>query len=146
KEQDKVAALDTGADDYLTKPFSVSELLARMRATLRRRDTAPDSTAAIFATGELQIDFARRRVTVAGQEIHLTPNEYRLLTILAKYAGRVITHQELLKEVWGPDSKEQVHYLRVYVNQLRQKIEANPNQPCYLLTEPGVGYRFAEGE
>lgn len=146
KEQDKVAALDTGADDYLTKPFSIGELLARLRAALRRRDMTAQNASALFRTGELTVDLARRRVSRGGQEIHLTPNEYRLLMILIQHAGRVLTHQDLLKEVWGPDSAQQVHYLRVYINQLRQKIEANPSQPAFLLTEPGVGYRFAEGQ
>lgn len=144
KEQDKVAALDTGADDYLTKPFSIGELLARLRAALRRKDMGSGNTPMVFRTGELEVDLSRRRVTRGGQELHLTPNEYRLLTILIKNAGRVLTHQDLLKEVWGPDADAQVHYLRVYINQLRQKIETNPSQPSYLLTEPGVGYRFAE--
>lgn len=144
KEQDKVTALDAGADDYLTKPFSVGELMARLRVALRRRESTSQSPSAIFEMGELHVDLARRIVTRAGEEIHLTPNEYRLLTILIRNAGRVMTHQELLKEVWGPDSHQELHYLRVYMNQLRQKLETDPAQPRYLITESGVGYRLRD--
>ncbi len=142
KEQDKVVALDAGADDYLTKPFGVGELLARLRVCLRHAASGPEVSEPVFSTGELQVDLVHRRVTVAGREVHLTPNEYRLLALLVKYAGRVLTHKQLLKEVWGPGSSQEVQYLRVYMNQLRQKLEVDPAQPRYLLTEPGVGYRL----
>jgi two-component system KDP operon response regulator KdpE len=143
KEQDKVVALDAGADDYLTKPFGVPELLARVRATLRRVAAADgESGEPVFQVGPLRVDLARREVTVAGERIHLTPNEFKLLTVLVKNAGKVLTHRHLLKEVWGPGSADESHYLRVYMNQLRQKIEADAARPKYLLTEPGVGYRL----
>ena len=144
KEQDKVVALDAGADDYLTKPFGIGELLARVRVALRHRSAKQSDLALIFDNGDLHVDLARREVTLAANPIHLTPNQYRLLAILVKYAGRVLTHRQLLKEIWGPDSTQEIHYLRVYMNQLRQKIETDPAQPRYLLTEPGVGYRLAE--
>ena len=144
KEQDKVAALDAGADDYLTKPFGVGELMARVRVALRHASqTKGESGEPVFTTGELTVDLLRRRVSVAGKEIHLTPNEFRLLTTLVKHAGMVMTHQQLLKEVWGTGSAEEHHYLRVYMNQLRQKLEPDPSRPKYLLTETGVGYRLA---
>jgi two-component system KDP operon response regulator KdpE len=143
KEQDKVMALDAGADDYLTKPFSVGELLARVRVSLRHvATTKQDTGEAVFEIGDLRVDLARRQVMIRDQLIHLTPNEYRLLTVLVKHAGRVMTHRQLLNEVWGPGSAEQSHYVRVYVNQLRQKLESDPARPEYLLTETGVGYRF----
>jgi len=142
QERDKIAALDHGADDYLTKPFGVGELLARIRVALRHAAGDGEAGEPEFSTGELLIDRAARRVTVGDQEVHLTPNEYRLLTVLAKHAGKVVTHRQLLKEVWGPDSVFETHYLRVYLAQLRRKIEADPARPRYLLTEPGVGYRL----
>jgi two-component system KDP operon response regulator KdpE len=143
KEQDKVVALDAGADDYLTKPFSVGELMARVRVAIRRAAAANKNTGdPIFEIGNLQIDLATRRVIVDGKVVHLTPNEFRLLAILTKNAGRVLTHRQLLQEVWGPESQQETHYLRVYMNQLRQKLEQDPTQPAYLLTEPGVGYRL----
>jgi two-component system, OmpR family, KDP operon response regulator KdpE len=144
KEQDKVVALDAGADDYLTKPFGVGELLARLRVALRHRAATPAGGDPVFQNGDLKVDLARREVTLAGKPLHLTPNEYRLLSILVQYAGRVLTHKQLLKEIWGPGSSQETHYLRVYMNQLRQKIEADPAQPKFLLTEPGVGYRLAD--
>jgi two-component system, OmpR family, KDP operon response regulator KdpE len=144
KEQDKVVALDAGADDYLTKPFGVGELLARLRVALRHRATTPSDGSPVFQNGDLKVDLVRREITVAGQPIHLTPNEYRLLSILVQHAGRVLTHRQLLKEIWGPGSALETHYLRVYMNQLRQKIETDAAQPKYLLTEPGVGYRLAD--
>jgi two-component system, OmpR family, KDP operon response regulator KdpE len=144
KEQDKVVALDAGADDYLTKPFGVGELLARLRVALRHRATTQTGDEPVFQNGDLKVDLARREVTLAGKPLHLTPNEYRLLSILVQHAGRVLTHRQLLKDVWGPGSSQETHYLRVYMNQLRQKIEADPAQPKFLLTEPGVGYRLAD--
>ena len=147
KEQDKVAALDAGADDYLTKPFGVGELLARLRVALRHRATVNQDTGdPIFQTGGLKIDLARREVTVDGALVHLTPNEFKLLTVLAKNSGRVLTHRQLLREVWGPGSGEETHYLRVYMNQLRQKLERDPTRPRYLVTEAGVGYRLSDAE
>ncbi len=144
KENDKIAALDAGADDYLTKPFGVGELLARLRVALRRSMKRGSNAPAEFAVGELKIDFARRQVMLHEQLVHLTPIEYKLLVMLATNAGKVITHQHLLKEVWGPAYASESHYLRVYMRQLRHKIESEPAQPRYLLTEPGVGYRLAD--
>jgi two-component system, OmpR family, KDP operon response regulator KdpE len=146
QEADKIAALDAGADDYLTKPFGVGELLARLRVALRHRLRRDDATApSEFSAGDLHLDLARRQVLVAGQEVHLTPTEYRLLTTLVQHAGKVLTHRQLLKEVWGPDCTHETHYLRVYVNQLRQKLGDDAAQPNLILTEPGVGYRLQEG-
>ena len=143
QEQDKIAALDAGADDYLTKPFGVGELLARMRVALRHAQQAVDaSEEPLFAVGDLQVDLARRQVTVAGEEVHLTPIEYNLLKTLVQHAGKVVTQTQLLKEVWGPAYSAESHYLRVYMSQLRRKIEIDPARPRYLLTEPGVGYRL----
>lgn len=141
REEDKIKALDAGADDYLTKPFGVGELLARIRVGLRNAARG-DSGAAQFSLGELTVDLVRRRVLVSGQEVHLTPIEYKLLSTLVKHAGRVITHGQLLREVWGPGSRDQTQYLRVYMGQLRHKLEQNPSRPQYLTTEPGVGYRL----
>jgi two-component system KDP operon response regulator KdpE len=140
REEDKVAALDAGADDYLTKPFGVGELLARLRVALRhstRVDGEP-----VFTLGALRVDFEHRRVFVNETEVHLTPTEYKLLGALIRHAGKVLTHRQLLKEVWGPNAVEHTHYLRVYMTQLRHKIEADAARPRYLLTEPGVGYRL----
>jgi two-component system KDP operon response regulator KdpE len=143
-ETDKIKALDGGADDYLTKPFGVGELLARIRVALRRvSEESGPSEAQTFALGELRVDFARRQVFVGQQEVHLTPIEHRLLTTLIRHAGKLVTHRQLLKEVWGPDSVFETHYLRVYMAHLRRKIEADPSRPRYLLTEPGIGYRLA---
>jgi two-component system KDP operon response regulator KdpE len=142
-ERDKVAALDVGADDYLSKPFGVEELLARMRVALRHHARVDrESTESTFSVGEIQIDLARRRVLVRGAEVHLTPIEYRLLATLVRHAGRVITHRQLLREVWGPNTEDQAHYLRVYMAHLRRKLETDSARPRYLSTEPGVGYRL----
>jgi two-component system KDP operon response regulator KdpE len=144
QEAQKVAALDHGADDYLTKPFSTGELLARIRVALRHASRmAADAQASVFTCGDLRIDLAARRVIVRDEEVHLTPHEYRLLTTLAHHAGRVLTHRFLLKEVWGPHHVQQTHYLRVFMASLRRKLEADPAQPRYLLTEQGVGYRLS---
>ena len=143
-EADKIAALDAGADDYLTKPFGTGELLARVRANLRRPRTAnggeePDP---VFHFGEVEVDRTARLVRRAGVEVHLTPTEYRLLSVLIANAGRVITQRQLLREVWGPSHGEQSHYLRIYMGHLRQKLETDPAQPRHLLTETAVGYRL----
>jgi two-component system KDP operon response regulator KdpE len=142
QEAEKVKALDAGADDYVSKPFGADELLARLRVALRHKAGVAREDA-VFTTGELRVDLGRRHVFVREQEVKLTPTEYRLLTTLVRHAGRVLTHRQLLKEVWGPNQIEEAHYLRVYMAQLRRKIEADPAQPRYLLTEPGVGYRLA---
>ena len=143
QEQVKVAALDLGADDYVTKPFGVDELLARMRATLRQMARASvEQGDPVFTTGPLRIDLGRRQVFVSDKEVHLTPIEYKLLATLVRYAGKVVTHRQLLKEVWGPLHVDEGHYLRVYMRQLRNKLEVTPAQPQYLLTELGVGYRL----
>jgi two-component system KDP operon response regulator KdpE len=143
QERDKVAALDAGADDYVAKPFSVGELLARLRAARRRTArAAAGGDEPIFRAGDLCVDLARRRVSVAGREVRLTPTEYRLLTALVRHPGKVLTHRHLLQEVWGAPYVEQTQYLRVYMTQLRHKLEAEPTRPKLLLTEPGVGYRL----
>jgi two-component system, OmpR family, KDP operon response regulator KdpE len=143
QESDKVTALDAGADDYLTKPFSVGELLARLRVALRHAArTSQEPGEPIFTVGDLRVDLARRQVYIAEQQVHLTPIEYKLLTTLVRYAGRVVTHRQLLQEGWGPGHTEASHYLRVYMGQLRHKLEADPTRPRYLVTEPGVGYRL----
>ena len=144
QEKDKIAALDLGADDYVAKPFAVGELLARIRAALRRAaPTAVDGTDPVIRFGDVQADFEKRLITVSGEEVHLTPNEYKLLQVLIKHAGRVVTHRQLLSEVWGPQHTEQSQYLRVYVAQLRRKLERDPARPRHLQTEPGVGYRLS---
>ena len=143
KENDKVAALEAGADDYLTKPFGTGELIARLRVALRHAALAETPAGeAVFATGELRVDLARRLVFVGEREVRLTPIEYRLLAVLVKHAGKVLTHRQLLHEVWGPEYGDENHYVRVYVAQLRRKLEADPARPRYLRTEPGVGYRL----
>jgi two-component system KDP operon response regulator KdpE len=148
-EADKIAALDAGADDYLTKPFGTGELLARVRANLRRpRAVAGDDGSnsnhgePVFRFGDVEVDRAARLVRRAGAEVHLTPTEYRLLSVLVANAGRVLTQRQLLREVWGPSHAEQSHYLRIYMGHLRQKLEAEPAQPRHLLTETAVGYRL----
>ncbi|HET6149552.1 MAG TPA: response regulator [Polyangia bacterium] len=142
RESDKVEALDAGSDDYLTKPFGVNELLARMRAALRR--ASQPSGAPVIEIGALRIDLARREVTLGERELHLTPNEYRILALLARNPGKVLTHRQILKEVWGPTHVGETHYLRVYMAQLRRKIEADPARPELLITEPSVGYRMRD--
>ena len=149
-EADKVAALDAGADDYLTKPFGVGELLARVRANLRRPRAAGAEGATqgdpVFSFGEITVDRQARRVSRGGAEVHLTPIEYRLLLVLIANVGRVLTHRQLLREVWGPSHAEQSHYLRIYMGHLRQKLELDPAQPRHLLTETAVGYRLVAGD
>jgi two-component system KDP operon response regulator KdpE len=140
-EKDKVAALDAGADDYVTKPFSIEELLARIRAALRR--TSPESGPQAFHSEDLEIDFQSRRVHARGKDVRLTPKEFEMLRYLVAHAGKPVTHRELLQAVWGPDYGDEPEYLRVFINQVRKKIEANPAKPKYILTEPWVGYRFA---
>lgn len=139
-ESEKIAALDAGADDYLTKPFGIGELLARIRVALRRRITTED--APLFTVGELEVDLARRLVTLTGQEIQLTPTEYDLLRMLVTNADKVITHRQLLRAVWGVAYEQETHLLRVNISNLRRKIERDPARPRYIVTEPGVGYRL----
>lgn len=142
RENEKAAALDAGADDYVTKPFGTAELLARLRVALRHSDNACEEP--VFRSGQLVVDLADRRVTVAGKEISLTATEYNLLRLLVRHSGKVLTHRFLLREVWGPNAENQSHYLRVYVARLREKLKPEPNQPDILVTESGVGYRLIE--
>ena len=141
-EDDKIQALDAGADDYLVKPFGVRELMARVRAHMRRRAIASPSNNSIVEFGDVKIDLARRTVERSGENLHVTPIEYRLLTHLAAHPHCVLTHRQLLNAVWGPNHGEDTHYLRVYMGQLRKKVEADPAQPEHLITETGIGYRF----
>lgn len=146
-EADKVTALDQGADDYLTKPFGIEELQARLRVALRHAFRSADlKSEPVFQTGELKVDLGARRVFRGAEEVHLTPLEYKLLTTLIQHAGKVLTHRFLLKEVWGPQQVHETHYLRVFMAGLRRKIEADPAQPKYLLTETGIGYRLNQVE
>ena len=140
REDDKIRALDAGADDYLTKPFGVRELMARIRVAVRH--SSAGSSEPVLGAGDVTLDLDKREVRVSGREVHLTPNEYRLLCVLMKSADKVLTHRQLLTEVWGPAYATQSHYLRVYMGQLRYKLEREPARPKHLVTEPGVGYRF----
>jgi two-component system KDP operon response regulator KdpE len=141
-EDDKIDALDAGADDYLVKPFGAGELLARVRAQLRRRASASSDGGTVIEFGDVKVDLMRRSVERAGESLHLTPIEYRLLTHLTAHPDCVLTHRQVLKAVWGPSHAEDTHYLRVYMGHLRRKIEADPSQPRHLVTETGIGYRF----
>ena len=145
-EKDKVAALDKGADDYLTKPFGIEELLARIRVALRHSEQAIGNKQSIIKAGPVAVDLARHVATMRGEEIHLTATEFKLLAYLAAHADRVLTHQAILIQVWGFEDYDHVEYLRVYIGQLRKKLEQNPDDPQFILTEPGVGYRFKAGE
>jgi two-component system, OmpR family, KDP operon response regulator KdpE len=142
-EREKVRALDAGADDYVTKPFGVDELLARLRAALRRRGNGAEPT---IRVGELEVDRAARVVRRDGEEIHLTPIEFDLLAALAEHAGRLLTHRQLLHKVWGPGYEDETHYLRVHIAHIRAKVEPDPSRPRYVITDPGVGYRLVEGD
>jgi two-component system KDP operon response regulator KdpE len=143
-ERDKITALDAGADDFINKPFAVGELLARLRAALRRvAQAGGQSLPSIFRTGEIEVNLGKRRILIAGAEVHLTRIEYKLLEILIRHADQVVTHGHLLNEVWGPNHSDHTHYLRVHMLQLRRKLERDPARPRYLRTEPGVGYRLA---
>jgi two-component system, OmpR family, KDP operon response regulator KdpE len=144
RDEDKVEALDGGADDYVSKPFSTQELLVRLRVALRH--SQPTEEDVVFQAGDLVVDLAGRRVSVKGQEVRLTVTEYGLLRLLVRHAGKVLTHRQILKEVWGPNATEQTHYLRVYVARLREKIESVPSRPNLLITEPGIGYRLITKE
>lgn len=141
-EAQKVRALDAGADDYLTKPFGNSELMARIRVHLRKRASVPEASALPFAFGDVSVDFAQRQVSRAGQPVHLTPIEFKLLEALVRNAGKVLTHTYLLREVWGAGHAERAHYLRIYMGHLRQKLEHDPARPAHIITETGVGYRL----
>jgi two-component system, OmpR family, KDP operon response regulator KdpE len=141
-EADKVAALDLGADDYLTKPFGVGELLARLRVAIRHTLRAPTTNSTRFRTGELEVDLGQRLVTVQGAEVHLSPTEYQLLKAFITHPNKVLTDRMLLQQVWGPEYGSEGHYLHVYVGRLRKKLEADPQHPSYIMTEPGVGYRL----
>jgi two-component system KDP operon response regulator KdpE len=145
EERTKVEALDAGADDYVTKPFGIDELLARVRAALRRAPASPEREVKEIALGDFHVDLEARTVAVRGEEVHLTPKEYELLAYLIRHAGKVLTHRVLLGAIWGGDYTEQTEYLRVFVGQLRKKIEADPSKPRYILTEPWIGYRFNPG-
>ena len=143
QEQDKIKALDAGADDYLTKPFGAGELLARIRVAMRHKLMRQDTTGEpVFILANLRVDMSQRQVFLDEQEVHLTPIEYKLLTVLIQNAGKVVTHSQLLKEVWGPSYSKETQYLRVYMTQLRHKLESDPARPLFLINEPGIGYRL----
>ncbi|WP_370374886.1 response regulator [Candidatus Chloroploca sp. Khr17] len=144
QEQDKIALLDAGADDYLTKPFGVGELLARIRVALRRTASTAVGEAPVVSFGDIQVDLVRRTVMRNGVDVHLTPIEYRLLVTLVRNLGRVVTQRQLLHDVWGPEYADAAHYVRIYMQHLRHKLEADPSRPRYLITEPGVGYRLRD--
>ncbi len=146
EERSKVDALDAGADDYVTKPFGIDELLARIRATLRRTPASQDTAKNVLEEGDFRIQFAERKLTIRDKEVHLTPKEYDLLVYLLRHPGKVLTHRVLLGAVWGGDYTEQNEYLRVFIGQLRKKIEPDPANPKYILTEPWIGYRFQPGD
>jgi two-component system KDP operon response regulator KdpE len=146
EERTKVRALDAGADDYVTKPFGIEELLARVRANLRRAPAAENEPGLLIEAGDFRINLAAHKVTVRGSEVHLTPKEFDLLVYLARHPGKVVTHRALLSAIWGGQSTEQVEYLRVFVGQLRKKLEPESSSPRYIVTEPWVGYRFESGE
>jgi two-component system, OmpR family, KDP operon response regulator KdpE len=146
EEKTKVQALDAGADDYVTKPFGIEELLARVRANLRRAPAAENGQVTLIELGDFRIDLAAHKVAVRGREVHLTPKEFDLLVYLARHPGKVVTHRALLSAIWGGHSTEQVEYLRVFVGQLRKKLEPEVSSPRYIVTEPWVGYRFEPGE
>ena len=141
-ERTKVRALDAGGDDYVTKPFGIPELLARIRAVLRRKQEQPSTPTSVFESGTLRVDFTARQITVDGQEVRLTPTEYELLRLFVLHADRTISHRELLTEIWGPESTAETQYLHVFIRQLRRKLEPDPSKPRHLVTEPGIGYRF----
>jgi two-component system, OmpR family, KDP operon response regulator KdpE len=142
EEKTKVQALDVGGDDYVTKPFGIPELLARVRAVLRRKQEQPASAAAVFESGELRVDFTARKVTVGPTEVRLTPTEYELLRLFILHADKTLTHRQLLTQIWGPEATTETQYLHVFIRQLRRKLEPDPAQPRHFVTEPGVGYRF----
>jgi two-component system KDP operon response regulator KdpE len=144
EEVQKVKALDSGADDYLTKPFGVPEMMARIRVHLRRQSLTSEAASSVFSFGDVTVDFIHRHITRNGHPVHLTPIEFKLLSALIRHAGKVLTHSQLLREVWGPGHAEHGHYLRVYMGHLRQKLEDDPARPSYILTETGVGYRLVQ--
>jgi len=146
REAEKIAALDLGADDYVNKPFAIGELLARLRSVLRRRPAAALDAPQTYRIGELAIDTGTHQVTRAGEAVHLTPKEFELLALLLRHAGRVLTHRQVLNAIWGPAHGNDTQYLRVFIGQLRQKLETSPSEPRLILTEPGIGYRVAVGE
>jgi two-component system, OmpR family, KDP operon response regulator KdpE len=141
-ERTKVQALDAGGDDYVTKPFGLPELLARIRAVLRRKTEQPSSQSSVFESGDLRVDFGARQVTVGGKEVRLTPTEYELLRLFILHADKTLTHRQLLTQIWGPESTTETQYLHVFIRQLRRKLEPDPSKPRHFVTEPGVGYRF----
>jgi len=142
EEKTKVSALDAGGDDYVTKPFGIPELLARVRAVLRRKQEQPAAQASVFESGNLRVDFTARQVALGGQEVRLTPTEYELLRLFVLHADKTLTHRQLLTQIWGPESTKETQYLHVFIRQLRRKLEPDPSHPRHFVTEPGVGYRF----